>query len=96
MEKKRNACTTLLVLRQEDGAARPEKKIVLEPHCRVETKRERIAKRTNCPPRREGYIGDLRERRRSCPPRRKYSPDMPAIFGISEEMPYSRLLSADI
>ena len=43
--------TTLLVLRQEDGAVRPEKKIALETHHRVVTKRnakdtrnERIAR----------------------------------------------------
>ena len=140
-EKERNACLTHLVLRQEDGAVRPEKNIVLETPRRVETKRhaiesrnERIArledkvaletlvkedgavrpekntaqlcqnetkresnaKRTNYPPRRKGCLGYLSERRQSCPPRRKYSPAVPAIFGISEKTPYSRLLDIGI
>ena len=142
LERERNAtCPTHLVLRQEDGAVRPEKNIVLEPHrrvktkrnakesrneriarledkvaldtlvkedravrpekntallCRNETKRETNAKRTNCPPRRRGYLGYLSERRQSCPPRRKNSSTVPAIFGISKETPCSRLRSADI
>ena len=62
----------LETLVKEDGAVRPEKNTA---HlCRNETKRESHAKRTNCPPRREGCFGDLRERRRSCPPRRKSKP----------------------
>ena len=52
LERERNAtCPTHLVLRQEDGAVRPEKKIALETHRRVVTKRnakdtrnERIAR----------------------------------------------------
>ena len=39
LERERNACPTHLVLRQEDGAVRPEKKIALETHRRVVTKR---------------------------------------------------------
>ena len=141
LERERNACPTHLVLRQEDGAVRPEKKIALETQsrvvtkrnakdtrneriarpeekvaldtlekedravrpeentallCRNETKREPNAKRKNCPPRRRGYFGYLSKRRQSCPPRRKYSPAVPAIFGISEETPCSRLRPADI
>ena len=34
-ERKRNACPTHLVLRQEDGAVRPEKRQVLETQQRV-------------------------------------------------------------
>ena len=108
LEKERNACQTQLVLRQEDGAVRPEKREVLETQqrivvgaikaspavkkklavekktelsaqrkiqpCSAETKREPNAKRTNCPPRSKGCLGDLRERRRSCPPREKDNP----------------------
>ena len=125
MEEEISACPTLLVLRQEDGAVRPEKRISLRyatesrswrykaslprknkialkkvkgkarqvekiaveredgavrpekntaQFCRDETKRERYAKRTHCPPRRKGCFGDLNERRRSCPPRRKIKP----------------------
>ena len=51
LEKERYGCRTLLVLRQEDGAVRPEKKIALETQSRVVTKRnakdtryERIAR----------------------------------------------------
>ena len=51
LERERNACPTHLVLRQEDGAVRPEKKIALETQSRVVTKRnakdtrnERIAR----------------------------------------------------
>ena len=51
LERERNACLTHLVLRQEDGAVRPEKKIALETQSRVVTKRnakdtrnERIAR----------------------------------------------------
>ena len=51
LDRERNACLTHLVLRQEDGAVRPEKKIALETQSRVVTKRnakdtrnERIAR----------------------------------------------------
>ena len=39
LEKETNACPTHLVLRQEDGAVRPEKKIALETKSRAVTKR---------------------------------------------------------
>ena len=39
LERERNACPTHLVLRQEDGAVRPEKKIALDTHRRVGRKR---------------------------------------------------------
>ena len=35
LERERNACLTHLVLRQEDGAVRPEKRKVLETQQRV-------------------------------------------------------------
>ena len=81
-------------LEKEDRAVRPEENTALL--CRNETKREPNANRTNYPTRRRGYFGYLSERRQSCPPRRKYSPAVPAMFGISEETPYSGLLPADI
>jgi len=78
-----------IAVEREDGAVRPEKNTA--QFCRDETKRELNAKRTNCPSRRRGNFGYLSKRRQSCPPRRKYSPAVPAIFGISEETAYSRL-----
>ena len=53
LEREGNACPTHLVLRQEDGAVRPEKKIALETQSRVVTKRNakdtRNERNATCP-----------------------------------------------